>query len=112
MVLVPQRLGVPHDEHLRSSEQRRRAQLGERRSELLGVLVGPEDAPRSLAVGREETPAEQRERPIEEIRLLAEEEVVGPERRLLERGERIGRGGGAPPAARAPHAQNPSIACR
>jgi hypothetical protein len=112
LVLLPQRIGVAYDEDLRASEEGRRIEIGERGRDLLGVLVAPEDAPRPRAPGREEPPPEQGERPIEQVGLLAEQQIVRSERRPLEGGERVRGGAGAPPAVPARGAQKPSIAWR
>ena len=92
---------MAHDQHLRPAEERRGAQVVERPSETLGVLAGPQGAPRTRPARRQEPRAERVQRAPDQEGLVAEEEVVRAERVAAQGGERIGR-----------RAQKPSIACR
>jgi hypothetical protein len=92
---------MAHDQHLRGAEQCRRAELGDRPGNVLALLIAPQRPHRAGAVARE-TPSQQPERALDEVRLLAEQQVVGAWRAALEGLQRIGR--------RRP-AQKPSIAC-
>jgi hypothetical protein len=96
---------VPHDQDLRAAEERRRCEILERGRELGGVLVAPQRPPRPRTPGGQQTRTEDAERAVDEVRLLAVQQVVGPERVALERRQRIGRRAAA-------GAQKPSIVCR
>ena len=101
LIFLAQLVRGAEDEHLRAPEERRGSQVGERVPQAIGVLVGPQRAPRPGPARRQQAAAEHAERALDEERLLAEEEIVGAQRLALERGERVGRG-----------AQKPSMVCR
>jgi hypothetical protein len=96
-----ERLGVPHHQHVESSEEQRRSEVGEHRGEPLRVLIRPQDPPGACSIGRDEPLAEHPHCALHEERLLPVEQV--------ERTERIvGKGGEWIPCRR--QLQKPSIA--
>jgi len=101
LIVLAQLVRVAEDDDLRAAEERRGSQVRERVPQAIGVLVGPQRSPGPGPARRQEPAAERAERALDEERLLAEEEIVGPQRLALEGGERVGR-----------DAQKPSIACR
>ena len=92
---------MTYDEHVRDAEERRRAELRERPRNLVALLIPPQ-RPHPAGTVAGQTAAEERERAFDEIRLLAEQQVVRARRAALEGLQRVGR--------RRP-AQKPSIAC-
>src|SRR5262249_52916495 len=103
--LLPEAVDVAQDEDLRPPEERRRRQLGERRRDLIGFLIGPQRTDR--AGGGNEPSTDHAEGALDEVRLLAEQKVVRAERTPLERLEEIRRR----PLVATAHRQKPSSAC-
>src|SRR5262249_38318503 len=103
LALLPEAVDVPEDEELRPPEERRRCQLGERRGELVPILIAPQRTDRTG--GGNEPATEHTEGALHEISLFAEEQVVRAERTALECLDRIRRR----PLAAAASGQKPSI---
>jgi len=87
---LAQSVGMADHQALRSAEKRRRRQVVERRGQAIQVLVRPQGpAPHLPSAGREPR-TQELEAPLDEVGLLAVEQVAGPERPPRQRGEGIG----------------------
>ena len=99
-----QRFGAANDQRGGAAEERRRHQVGDRRLQPRRLVVPPDDADAAVPEPRPQP----RQCPLDQERIVAVEQIVRPERRALDRRERIGRRAARRPAR---WAQKPSMLC-